>query len=228
MTAHLLPAFFVFLRILAYCGLTFVVAEVLRLDDYSADPSSEQSWTERTQLVMLSISLGLCLYARFKMRAYRHSSLLLVAFLGASLIRELDATLDRYAFDGCWQLLAFSLIGTAIFFTWRNRWAFLEELAGYLPSRACGLFIAGLLTTYVFSRFFGRRIFWEAVMGDAYSKRVKSTAEESLELFGYTVILISAIELLLLRASPPPCSPRETGPRQADELGHAATRRLSL
>ncbi|WP_027962458.1 hypothetical protein [Halomonas halodenitrificans] len=54
------------------------------------------------------------------------------------------------------------------------------------------------MTTYVFSRLYGRGDFWEAVLQENYVRDFKSGAEEVVELFGYALLLIAVIEFVLL------------------------------
>ena len=63
---------------------------------------------------------------------------------------------------------------------------------------AFGLFTAGVLTTYIFSRLYGRQAFWQAILEESYSGTFKSVAEEVVELLGYSLILIATVELLLM------------------------------
>ncbi|MDP1086466.1 transporter, partial [Klebsiella pneumoniae] len=70
--------------------------------------------------------------------------------------------------------------------------------AAYANSFSFGLFAAGFLTTYVFSRLYGRQDFWRAVLQENYLRDFKSAAEELVELFGYALLLIAVIELVLL------------------------------
>ncbi|CAN0573307.1 unnamed protein product, partial [Ectocarpus sp. 12 AP-2014] len=63
---------------------------------------------------------------------------------------------------------------------------------------AFGLFTAGVLTTYIFSRLYGRQDFWRAVLEEHYISTFKSVAEEVVELLGYSLILFATLELLLL------------------------------
>ncbi|MDN6314120.1 MAG: hypothetical protein L0J56_02290, partial [Halomonas sp.] len=65
-------------------------------------------------------------------------------------------------------------------------------------SFSLGLFTAGFFTTYAFSRLYGRKEFWQAVMQEHYMGNIKSMAEEVVELLGYSLILFAMIELLLL------------------------------
>ena len=59
--------------------------------------------------------------------------------------------------------------------------------------------MAGFITTFVFSRLFGRSIFWQAVMEEQYFRSVKNAAEEGTELLGYGLMLIGAIEYFIYK-----------------------------
>ena len=44
----------------------------------------------------------------------------------------------------------------------------------------------------------GRGSFWTSVMGENYMRVVKNIVEEGTETLGYTLIFISAVELVLI------------------------------
>ncbi|BCB08930.1 hypothetical protein HHSLTHF2_28200 [Vreelandella venusta] len=79
-----------------------------------------------------------------------------------------------------------------------QRGRFIEEFSHYSNTFAFGLFTAGVLVTYIFSRLYGRQDFWRAVMQDTYIREFKDVAEEAIELLGYSLILFAMIELLLI------------------------------
>ncbi|WP_280337888.1 hypothetical protein [Salinicola acroporae] len=159
---------------------------------------SETSLTELTQAVLLLICLIAMGYLRYRYRVLRSISLLMGAFFTISLIRENDLWLDTYVFDGAWECLV-ALVGLpAIFATIRARHDFLEEFAQVSNSLGFGLFAGGFLTTYVFSRLYGRSELWHTLMGEHYLRIVKDAAEEITELTGYSLLLFASIELLLM------------------------------
>ena len=162
------------------------------------DRFSERGFTELAQTGLLALTTLLLLYARIGLRELPHVSLLLLAFVASSLIREQDALLDARVFDGAWQLLVTAIILPSLYRVIRHRRAFAAQFAAYANTLSFGLFAAGFLTTYVFSRLYGRQDFWRAVLQENYVRDFKSTAEEVVELFGYALILIAMIELVLL------------------------------
>ncbi|XKE46365.1 hypothetical protein LG302_04290 [Halomonas organivorans] len=171
----------------------FLEAEAAPLAEFS-----EFGFTEFTQSLLLLGATLLALATRLLDRELPHLSLLLVALLGASLIREQDMWLDTRVFDGAWQVLVTLLVLPVLFVVIRGRRAFVAELERYAATFAGGLFAAGFLTTYAFSRLYGRSIFWEAALSEHYLRTVKNIAEEVTELFGYTLLFIAMLELLLL------------------------------
>ncbi|BBI72612.2 hypothetical protein HAALTHF_22730n [Vreelandella aquamarina] len=79
-----------------------------------------------------------------------------------------------------------------------QRQRFLEEFRHYSNTFSFGLFAAGVLVTYIFSRLYGRQDFWRAVLQEHYIRDFKDIAEEAIELLGYSLILFATIELLFL------------------------------
>lgn len=172
-----------------------VMREALRLPGVQF---SESGFTEITQSVLLLLATGLALSTRLIQRQLPNVALLLVGLLGASLIREQDAWLDIYVFDGAWQTLVTLLVLPVLFVVIRQRRAFVAELESITGTFSFGLFSAGFLTTYAFSRLYGRSELWQAILGDHYLRTFKDAAEEITELFGYTLLLFAMLELVLL------------------------------
>ncbi|MFD2190820.1 hypothetical protein [Pistricoccus aurantiacus] len=159
---------------------------------------SETGFTELAQSGVLLASAMLALYLWRQRPEMPVVCCLFFAFLGASLIREQDAWLDQYVAENTWKVLVALLILPCLFYVIRRRHVFITEFEGYANSFSFGLFAAGFLTTYVFSRLYGRGEMWEAVLGDAYRRVFKDAAEEVTELLGYTLMLVAMIELFLL------------------------------
>lgn len=171
---------------------------------------SETSLTELIQAALLLICTALMLVIRQRYRVLCSVSLLMAAFFAISFVRENDQWLDAYVFDGAWQCLVVLLALPALALVIRARRDFLEEFSLIANSLGFGLFAGGFLTTYVFSRLYGRSEMWQALMGEHYLRIVKDAAEEITELAGYSLLLFASVELLLLarrlrdhRPSPP-------------------------
>ncbi|PMR76691.1 hypothetical protein [Billgrantia endophytica] len=159
---------------------------------------SEYGFTELTQSVLLLSASLLLLYTRMVLKVLPTVTLLMFAFVFSSLIREQDYWLDTWVARHTWKVLVTLLIVPILFWVIREHRRFVVEFASYANSFSFGLFASGVLTTYVFSRLYGRSAFWEAVLQERYVRTFKDAAEEVVELFGYALILIAVIELTLL------------------------------
>lgn len=159
---------------------------------------SELGFTELTQTLVLATCCAMLIYIRQVLKVWPTVTLLLLAFVAASLVREQDHFLDNYVARHTWKILVALIVIPSITWVIIQRRRFLEEFTHYSNTLAFGLFTAGVLTTYIFSRLYGRQDFWRAVLEDNYIGTFKSVAEEVVELLGYSLILFATLELLLL------------------------------
>lgn len=192
------------IRLLIYGLAVLLLAELLRYDAGTAlrdEKFSEHSWTEKIQSVMLLFSSSIFLYCFCKIRKFSMLSLFLLSFTVASLVREQDLFLDEWLFHGAWKLGSFGVVLFSLVIISKNINAFGKQVSEFSRSFVFGLMMNGFLTTYVFSRLFGRKIFWILVMGDRYFRDVKNAGEECVELYGYLLFLIAAAEYLLYTLS---------------------------
>ncbi|SCY26312.1 hypothetical protein [Desulfoluna spongiiphila] len=121
---------------------------------------------------------------------------LLVGAAAIAGIREFDFCLDRYLFDGAWQVLVLLTGALAIVRAFQDRDALKAALHDFSGRPSFGLMAGGFITVFVFSRIFGRQVLWRAIMGDGYLAVVKNAAEEGVELLGYTLIFVGSLEFL--------------------------------
>ncbi|GAA4807376.1 hypothetical protein GCM10023231_40720 [Olivibacter ginsenosidimutans] len=190
------------IRFLVYAIAAVLLAEFIRFDARFGSVESkfsESSYTEYLQSLFLFTSSILLFITYRKSPTKNYVALLLFGLTVASFIREQDIYFETYIGKTTWfypvlVVLAFSLYGVI-----KNGATFLRQLNQYRQSFSAGLFTFGFITTYIFSRLFGRKVFWYAVMEDHYVRGVKNAAEECLELYGYLIILIAVIEFYLLR-----------------------------
>ncbi|WP_106478755.1 hypothetical protein [Phytohalomonas tamaricis] len=190
-----------FLRLVIYIALTALAAQLMMWDaqlDGDAIKFTELSITELTQTFILFVSPLLLLYIRARFSLFRTGTLIMASFLLASLIREQDAFLDDYLFDGCWKILVALLAVPTLIYTWKKRRRLMRELKYYSTTASYGLFLAGFLVVYVFARLYGRSAFWMAVLEQDYSRSIKNAAEEGTEMIGYLLVLFAVMELLFL------------------------------
>ncbi|OWK70380.1 hypothetical protein [Pedobacter sp. AJM] len=159
---------------------------------------SEASAVEVLQSILLLFSGIILTYGIVIYKNWRPLLLLIAEFLFISLVREQDAYLDLHYFDGAWQTIVILSLPFPIYFAIIRRKKLIDNLKVYTSLFAFGIMISGILTTYIFSRLYGRRIFWMAAMENGYMRDVKNISEESLETYGYLLIFIASIELIFL------------------------------
>jgi hypothetical protein len=159
---------------------------------------TELGFTEFTQTLVLATCCAMLVYIRQVLKVWPTVTLLLLAFLAASLVREQDHFLDSYVAHNTWKALVALIIIPTLVWVVKQRRRFLDEFAYYSNTFSFGLFTAGVLTTYIFSRLYGRQEFWQTILEDSYVRNFKNIAEEVVELLGYSLMLIATLELLLL------------------------------
>jgi hypothetical protein len=159
---------------------------------------TELGFTEFTQTLVLATCCAMLVYIRQVLKVWPTVTLLLLAFLAASLVREQDHFLDSYVAHNTWKALVALIIIPTLVWVVKQRHRFLDEFAYYSNTFSFGLFTAGVLTTYIFSRLYGRQEFWQTILEDSYVRNFKNIAEEVVELLGYSLMLIATLELLLL------------------------------
>ena len=125
--------------------------------------------------------------------------ILVAGFLGCMFIREQDGLFDLLA-HGSWKYFALTCAALSIYAAWRAGVdKSLSTLVRFCQSREFYFIMTGLLTVLVFSRIMGMNALWKIVMADAYDYTVKFTIEEALELWGYILIMYSAVSERLSR-----------------------------
>lgn len=207
-------------RVILYALAAVLLAEFIRWDGSRSsidNKFSEDSLTEMLQTAFLFISSFILLRMYMTSSTYKYTAILLFGLTGASLIREQDIYFEKYIGQSSWQIPAYAILIFTLYQVIRNRSIFLAEMKSYMGSFSFGIFSTGLITTYIFSRLFGRKIFWYAIMENHYIRAVKNAAEECLELYGYLLILLSIIELLILSKQKPPYKTLFNTKRRASE-----------
>ena len=188
------------IRFFIYALSAYLLAELIRFDAKTGSihtKFSENSLTEYTQSIfLLAASIILFfIYKRSQPRSYL--ALLLFAFTSASFFREQDVYFENFIGQTSWFIPVLIVVITSFYLVIKNWGHFILQLDRYRNTFSAGLFTSGIITTYLFSRLFGRKVFWYTVMEDHYFRGVKNAAEECLELYGYLFILIAAIEFLM-------------------------------
>ncbi|MEL0638723.1 hypothetical protein V6259_18480 [Marinomonas sp. TI.3.20] len=186
-----------FLYLISLAGVGYLIG----LEGYHSKTLAvygEHTLTEHMQDIMTFSSCMLFLYASRIDPKLKIAGTLLAALLAMMFVRESDALLDKYAYDGAWQTIVSFILVMVVVFLWGRFSSIYGSLKAYSETACYGTCLAGLVTVLAFSRMMGRNSFWSSVMGDNYIRVVKNIVEEGTETLGYTLILISAIELVLI------------------------------
>ena len=186
------------LFLIRFFGYGFLMIGLNMIFKYDAEHAGklarfgEDSLTEMTQEIFLFLSSGMVLFAGLKAKEYRSFTNLLACFFLASFIREFNNYLEHWFY---FVSVVLVIAGYLFIRDFKKLWNSAEKI---LSSVASAYLLIGLITTYVFSRFFGKTDLWKTIMGELYSRDAKNAGEECIELLGYTFLLIFAMELLIL------------------------------
>lgn len=189
-------------RYLVYAVLACLVAEFLRwcaITDDSQDKFSEYSFVEYLQsfLLLLSGVVSFRFYLSKKQYPHRHIFMLIAALCAMAFIREQDIHFETLFGDGTWPIPVFLIIAVVAYKMFKARRVLSDEIVSYTKTKSYAFFSFATITIFVFSRLFGRTVFWQAVMEGQYFRSVKNVAEESLELYGYLFLFFAVIELVI-------------------------------
>jgi hypothetical protein len=182
------------IRIFLYSALMIGLYLVMMFDaqhQTSTGKFGEICATEALQELFL-VSLGfMFIIAGRREREMAPLSGLISLFFFMAAIRELNNLIPF------WFYLTLPLILLFCWFLYRDRKSLVQSMASFLKTPSLPWFMAGFLVTFVFSRFFGKKVFWSTLTGGDYNRWIKNAAEEGMEMVGYTFLLIGGIEMLL-------------------------------
>ena len=188
----------VLLRFVSYGLILLVVAKIIEIDmlDQSV---KEGELIENSQEILVFITAVIAAVVGYKHPRIRVFSYVFSAIAVVSLIREMDKYLEINLFDKAWQTLALVVILPTLWFAYKNRSKFIDQLYGIFNTFSFGLMFTGAIIIHVFARLFGRQSIWKTLMTEEnYIRAIKDAVEEGVELMGYAIIFMGAIELALL------------------------------
>lgn len=157
---------------------------------------NEDSLTEYFQEGSFFLTVLAYLFCTLNYKKTGAISLLVGGFFLMALIREFDAFLDLYVYDGAWQTLVLIVLIFVGYKSFKSRSELNDSVPDYMASFPFGVMIAGMLVTFIYSRLFGETIMWKTVMEENYVRDVKNAVEESVELLGDSIILFAGIEFI--------------------------------
>jgi hypothetical protein len=169
------------------------VIGVVRFDYFVLQNNlNEVSLTELFQQLFLFICVVVFSREAISNRDSRSFFVLISAFFGCMLLRELDYYFDLIT-HGFWLYPTIILAISAIFYSINHRENFFESVNTFCKTHAYFNILIGLVIILVFSRLFGSGTLWKDVMGENYLHVYKTILQECLELFGYIFLFIGSI-----------------------------------
>lgn len=158
---------------------------------------SENGIVEWSQVVVLLSAAVVFAIVAARRAQSRALSISLAAAVVVAVVREQDALLDTLNPLWGWKLpvALIALAGAAI--VYRDRQRFKTALGQLVRGRAFTLLWCGFVIAVPLAQQLGHEPLLEALWGDYYVRDQKRALEEMLELIGYAVILMGALELLL-------------------------------
>ncbi len=189
------------------------------------DPSdvygtSEFSPVEIIQAIVLVACGGLMAWVAWFCPTQRPLAFPFGGLALAFFIRELDYFLDRYIADNFWQVMIAIVGALVIAYTYRHRRRLQIALARLWPSPGLTLMFAGAVILFAFARLVGHEPLWMSILGDDYRRVIKLAIEEFIELIGYFLWMIGAIEYALQARAIAYREPRAAASRLRDKRRH--------
>ena len=185
---------FIVLRIIIYGLLLYGMAQGIFFDamhPVGKNYFSENTFTEITQEIILFVLFLFYLILGKKWKEISIISYFVSLFFLMTFIREFNFLIRG------WFYLVLVVLALMVWLFIRDFKKIKQSCIRFFSIPASQWFMAGLITTLVFSRMFGRSKFWRLMYTEENYRLAKSAAEESVELLGDTLMLISASEFLL-------------------------------
>ncbi|ATC15247.1 transporter [Escherichia coli] len=157
-----------------------------------SDGLGEFSATEIVQEASLAAIVIIHLSQARRHAESRQCNILIAGFFTAMFFRELDALFD-IIYHGSWVFFSLAVSVMAIFYAILAGRKTLEKLSHYICTPQYGIMLCGIICILVFSRLFGMHYLWETLLKDNYMRTVKNIVEKGMEMFGYSLCLLSSL-----------------------------------
>jgi hypothetical protein len=173
------------------CGVSFLFA-IFLWELHSEPPFTEAGPLEFTQSLLLGSSAALYFFEASRRAALRPALVLVGGFFTCMLIREQDYFLD-FIQHGCWVYPALATAGLCLLYACLNLRRTIAGLERFVRWKYFPYLLIGVVIVLAYSRLFGMRMVWEALLSDKFTYNTKTAMEESSELLGYLLVLTSAV-----------------------------------
>lgn len=182
-------AVYMLLLLVLYLTLTYVILQ----DKWLFSENGFIEWLQFAFLTLLFIVLTSSSVVFSKLREL----LLLPASCSIlAMAREQDKTLDALVPFFGWQVIFF-LIVPLVLYQFRNWQSLRRQLFKFATSPAMGVFLTAIVVILPLAQCIGDSDYLRAAMGEDYIRKYKTMFEESMELYGYLILLCGAVETVL-------------------------------
>ena len=185
-----------FVRVFLYMLLAAAAAQMALIEVRYVtwrNPFHELGFVEIAQSILLAASTILLFWMARTRRHQAQLALCAALAMAILLIRENDQTLELFLPHGAWKWLALPVAGALVWQWIRHRHALKTQLQSFTSAMPFGVYMAGG-SALLFSRLFGNKVFWEAVMSERYFRAVKNAAQEGIELFALGLFFAATVE----------------------------------
>lgn len=186
-------------RGLIYLLVAIFLGELIRWELMSAKgwvPFTEYGYVQLAHSCFLLAITALLFMHAYRDDRYRQLSLCMALFFLGLLIRENDQPLELFLPHGAWKFIIVIPMTVLVVYFWKNRKQVSRQLVAYSHTMSFGILISGFVAL-TFSRLFGRKFFWQQLMGENFTRTVKNVAEESVEVLALGLLLLAVVEFVL-------------------------------
>lgn len=159
-------------------------------------PFSANGIIESVQFFLLVLVMDIFILNALIFAECREIQLLLLCCVLIAMAREFATILDKCIPLLGWQ--AIFLITLPIIFLQFRKWSKLcRQLPKFIASPAMGIFWTALIVIIPLAQCIGDVVYLQAAMQDTYIYNYENLFEESMELYGYLILLCAAFETTL-------------------------------
>lgn len=190
-----------FLRMVAYSLVMLAILEVIKFDSTIGEMGSrfgESSWTEIAQEVFLLLAAIACYFTAWRSKKYRALLISIGTFTLVSFVREFNNYMNNNWFRHSWQIIVYAILIPYFIYAFRNWRSIKKDMEELAPTFSFGVLFVSVLIVFLFSRIYGLHDIWQNLLGENYIRDIKNVSEEGIELLGYSLLFLGALEVCIL------------------------------
>ena len=194
------PLFYLLIRLILLSLLMVALVEVFKYDSVQGERGNrfyENSLTEILQVFFLFFGSALSFYSAVRKKLFRAFFVSMGTFLLICFFREFNNFFNNNVFDSAWQILVYSTLLPYVIYAFKHWKQIIKDLTTIATEYGFGIFIAGFIIVFVFSRLYGLHGIWQNLLGEDYIRDIKNISEEAIELLGYSLMLAGVVELVI-------------------------------